>query len=406
MSISSPNLSRKFPRVCVVGLGYIGLPTAAVLAQAGFDVHGVDINSKAVEIINSGKIHIVEPDLLELVSSVVKNKKLVASLKPEVCEVYIIAVPTPFYHESKKPNIEYVLSATRSIANLIKPGDLIILESTSPVGTTEKMADLLSSLGVDINKIFIAHCPERVLPGKILYELVHNDRIVGGINPISTEKACAFYKVFVKGEVLQTNARTAELCKLSENAYRDVNIAFANELSMVCEDLNIDVWELRKLANHHPRVNILEPGCGVGGHCIAVDPWFIVDASDRAKLIKTAREQNLAKTDWVISKLKLEIEKIKNLNLRNNIKQDISVACLGASFKPNIDDTRESPAKIIIDALKDLGVNVLVVEPNLSDLDGYELMGLDQALEQADISVKLVSHREFEGVSCDIEAVG
>ncbi len=397
------------PSVCVVGLGYIGLPTAAVLAQAGFDVHGVDINSKAVEIINAGKIHIVEPDLLALVSEVVKNKKLVASLKPEVCDIYIIAVPTPFYHESeggnKKPNIEYVLSATQSIANLIKPGDLIILESTSPVGTTEKMADLLESLGVDINKIYLAHCPERVLPGKILYELVHNDRIVGGINPESTEKACEFYQIFVKGEVLKTNARTAELCKLSENAYRDVNIAFANELSMVCEDLKIDVWELRKLANHHPRVNILEPGCGVGGHCIAVDPWFIVDASDKAKLIKTAREQNLAKTDWVINKLKLEIEKIKNLNLKNN-KNNISVACLGASFKPNIDDTRESPAKIIIDAMKDLGVNVLVVEPNLNFLEGYELVGLEQALSQADISVKLVSHREFEGVSCDIEAVG
>ncbi len=392
--------SRKFSRVCILGLGYIGLPTAAVLAKAGFEIHGVDINPEVIKIINSGRIHIIEPDLLEAVSEAVKTKKLKAALKPEISDVYIIAVPTPFYHESKKPNIEYVLSATESIANLIKPGDLVILESTSPVGTTEKMADLLKSKGVDINQIFIAHCPERVLPGQILHELVHNDRIVGGINSQATDLAAEFYEKFVKGKILKTNARTAELCKLSENAYRDVNIAFANELSMVCEDLNIDIWELRELANHHPRVNILQPGCGVGGHCIAVDPWFIVDASDKAKLIKTAREQNLAKTDWVIQKLEAQIKKLAKPN------KDISIACLGASFKPNIDDIRESPAKFIIDAVKSLGVKTLVVEPNLENLDGYELVGLTQALNQADISIKLVSHREFEGVVCDIETVG
>ena len=291
-------------RVCVVGLGYIGLPTAALLASKGCKVHGVDVIKNVVDTINQGKIHIVEPELDKFVKEAVESGNLKADTKPNFADVFIIAVPTPF-HKGFIPNIDYVISAAESIAPYIKDGNIVVLESTSPVGTTEKIGEILKNKGVDISKIYIAHCPERVLPGKIMKEIVQNDRIVGGITQISTKKVAEFYKEFVDGEVLQTDSKTAEMSKLTENSFRDVNIAFANELSILCDKFGINVWELISLANRHPRVNILSPGCGVGGHCIAVDPWFIVHAGGNdAKLIKTAREVNNYKMQWVVKKNK------------------------------------------------------------------------------------------------------
>ena len=291
-------------RVCVVGLGYIGLPTAALLASKGCKVHGVDVIKNVVDTINQGKIHIVEPELDKFVKEAVESGNLKADTKPNFADVFIIAVPTPF-HKGFIPNIDYVISAAESIAPYIKDGNIVVLESTSPVGTTEKIGEILKNKGVDISKIYIAHCPERVLPGKIMKEIVQNDRIVGGITQISTKKVAEFYKEFVDGEVLQTDSKTAEMSKLTENSFRDVNIAFANELSILCDKFGINVWELISLANRHPRVNILSPGCGVGGHCIAVDPWFIVHAGGNdAKLIKTAREVNNYKIQWVVKKIK------------------------------------------------------------------------------------------------------
>jgi nucleotide sugar dehydrogenase len=284
-------------KICIVGLGYIGLPSAALLANRGYQVQGVDVSSEVVDTINQGEIHIVEPELDSFVCSAVNSGKLTASLKPEPADIFILAVPTPF-HEGFVPNIDYVLDATRSIAPVVKAGDLVILESTSPVGTTEKVADVLREAGVDIEAVHIAHCPERVLPGHIMRELVENDRIVGGMTPVASEKVAEFYRTFVSGEVLVTTARTAEMAKLTENSFRDVNIAFANELSLLCDKFSIDVWELIRLANRHPRVNILQPGTGVGGHCIAVDPWFIVhEGGDDAQLIRTGREVNTRKTE-------------------------------------------------------------------------------------------------------------
>jgi UDP-N-acetyl-D-mannosaminuronic acid dehydrogenase len=281
----------KNKKICVMGLGYIGLPTSALLASKGYEVYGVDINQKVVDIINKGEIHIVEPELDTFVKAAVKSGKLKADTKPTYADIFIIAVPTPFYKESFSPNIEYVIAATKSIAPYIKEGNIVILESTSPVGTTEKVEEVLKNEGVDTSKIYIAHCPERVLPGQIMRELVENDRVVGGLTKEATKRIAEFYREFIQGEVLETDAKTAEMSKLTENSFRDVNIAFANELSMLCDKFGIDVWELIELANRHPRVNILKPGAGVGGHCIAVDPWFIVHSGgDRAKLIKTARE--------------------------------------------------------------------------------------------------------------------
>lgn len=393
-------MTRLNKKVCIVGLGYIGLPTAAVLADKGFLVHGVDVNEKAVNLINNGEVHIYEPDLERVVKKVVTAGNLSADIEPIKADVYILAVPTPF-KENHKPDLAYVESATRSIIPYIEPGNLIILESTSPIGTTEKIVEFILNERTDLsidekksNQIYVSHCPERVLPGKILKELIENDRIVGGINKISTQKTAEFYESFVDGKVLQTNAKTAELSKLTENSYRDVNIAFANELSMICDDLDIDVWELIKLANHHPRVNILQPGPGVGGHCIAVDPWFIVDASpDKAHLIHAARNVNDSKPYFVIEKVKEAIGDSVNSK----------IACLGLSFKANIDDLRESPALEIVKELAEIcNSTIYVAEPHITELPSslrtknIELMKTEDAIEKADILVLLVDHDYFK----------
>jgi UDP-N-acetyl-D-mannosaminuronic acid dehydrogenase len=394
--------------VVMMGLGYIGLPTAALLANRGYKVHGVDIDKRAVDIINQGKIHIVEPELDTFVQAAVGSGMLSAHLKPVEAEVFIVAVPTPFHHDklnpvtnSPVPNIDYVLNATKAIAPYIRKGNLILLESTSPVGTTEKTTEALASEGVNIDEVFIAHSPERVLPGHIMRELVENDRVVGGVNEKSTKAAAEFYRTFVDGEVLETNAKTAEMAKLTENSFRDVNIAFANELSMLCDDANIDVKELIALANRHPRVNILNPGCGVGGHCISVDPWFIVDsASGKAKLIEQARRTNDYKADWVIEKIKNAALLFENEKGRKPI-----IACMGLAFKPDIDDLRESPALYITKGLIKSGMDVLAVEPNIKSFQDFDICQADYAVEKADIIVILVAHKEFKLLTLTVEQV-
>ncbi|MEA3450299.1 MAG: UDP-N-acetyl-D-mannosamine dehydrogenase [Bacteroidota bacterium] len=394
--------------ICVIGLGYIGLPTAALLANRGYQVHGVDINQNTIDTINRGEIHIVEVGLDAFVHSAVKSGHLKADTKPNLADVFIIAVPTPFHpHEETEipePNIDYVISATKAIAPYVQEGNIVILESTSPVGTTDKVAEVLketrselfsddnSAFDIRHSKLFISHCPERVLPGRIMVELVENDRIIGGIDDASTNATVAFYKTFVEGELLKTDAKTAEMTKLTENSFRDVNIAFANELSMICDKSGINVRELIRLANHHPRVNILQPGTGVGGHCIAVDPWFIVSQDkENSKIIKVAREINNYKTDWVI-------EKIINMALEwklNNSKIP-TVALMGLAFKPNIDDLREAPAvKVAESLLKNNNMNLLLVEPNLEFSDKFDLVSIEVAQQEADIIVYLVSHDEF-----------
>ena len=383
-------------KICVIGLGYIGLPTSALLANKGYDVHGVDVVESTVDTINRGKIHIVEPELDLFVQVAVKSEKLKASLKPVESDVFIIAVPTPF-HKGFVPNIDYVISATKSIVPYLKEGNIIILESTSPVGTTHKIEEILKDKGVDTSKLYIAHCPERVLPGQIMRELVANDRIVGGITPQATQKTVEFYKTFVEGEVLSTDAKTAEMAKLTENSFRDVNIAFANELSILCDKFDINVWELIKLTNRHPRVNVLQPGAGVGGHCIAVDPWFIVHAGgDDAKIIRTAREVNSYKTEWVI-------EKIKNIALLFEKKngRKAKIACMGLAFKPNIDDLRESPALYITRQLIASDLDILAVEPNIETFSEFEIVNYREAIERADIVAFLVGHKEFKGLPID-----
>ncbi len=380
-------------KVCVVGLGYIGLPTAALLASTGFSVIGVDLNAHAVETINQGRIHIVEPDLDAYVRSAVAAGRLKAYAEPQTADIYMICVPTPFHAGDgiPQPNIDYVLAATGSISRLVKPDDLVILESTSPVGTTRKMAEVLSQAGVDMSQVHVAYCPERVLPGKIMTELVENDRVVGGLTPEATKAVSAFYKTFVRGAVLETDAATAEMCKLTENSYRDVNIAFANELSLLCAKSGINVWQLIKLANRHPRVNILQPGTGVGGHCIAVDPWFIV-ASDpeNARIIRTAREVNNYKTEWVIDQIKIAVA---DASARTGRKP--KVVCLGLAFKPDIDDLRESPAVHVASALQAQGYDVVAVEPNIQSHDKFALATLEDALQAADVVAVLVKHRQF-----------
>lgn len=380
-------------KVCVVGLGYIGLPTAALLASNGFNVVGVDLNAHAVETINQGRIHIVEPDLDAFVRSAVTAKRLTAFTTPQSGDIYMICVPTPF-HEGEgipQPNIDYVLAATRSIAGFVKPGDLVILESTSPVGTTGQMEAVLRDAGVDVTQIHMAYCPERVLPGKIMTELVENDRVVGGLTPEATKAVAAFYKTFVRGAVLETDAKTAEMCKLTENSFRDVNIAFANELSMLCANSGINVWNLIALANRHPRVNILQPGAGVGGHCIAVDPWFIVAGDpDTARIIRTAREVNNHKTEWAIDQIKIAVA---DASARTGRKP--KVACLGLAFKPDIDDLRESPAVHIASQLLAQGFDVIAVEPNIESHDLFTLVSLNDALATADVFAVLVKHRSF-----------
>ena len=375
-------------RITVIGLGYIGLPTAALLASNGYSVNGMDINDHAVNTINEGKIHIVEPDLDLFVRSSVASGKLKAHTNVIAGDVYIICVPTPFHenYEIPTPNIDYVLEAIESICPHLKKGDIVILESTSPVGTTEIIRDIIDKNGINTSEIFIAYCPERVLPGKIMIELVKNPRVIGGINSESTKAVSSFYKTFVEGEILETEAKTAEMCKLTENSFRDVNIAFANELSVLCDNAGIDVWDLIKLANHHPRVNILQPGTGVGGHCIAVDPWFIVSKDPKnSQLIKAARTINDSKPDWVISKIKTIAD----------FKGTKKVACLGLAFKPNIDDLRESPAAKVVDSLQEQGFAVSCVEPNIDHHESYKLIDINEAIDNFDIIVVLVKHNEF-----------
>jgi UDP-N-acetyl-D-mannosaminuronic acid dehydrogenase len=375
-----------------MGLGYIGLPTAAIAASKGIDVVGVDINPAVVETINQGKIHIVEPELDKVVKEAVEKKQLRATLKPEEADVFLIVVPTPF-KRNHRADITYVENATRSVIPFLREGNLFIIESTSPVKTTEKMAAIIFKERPELkDKIYVAYCPERVLPGNVIYELENNDRIIGGLNPASSEKAAIFYSHFVKGALHQTHSRTAEMCKLTENSSRDVQIAFANELSIICEQNGINVWELIELANKHPRVNILQPGCGVGGHCIAVDPWFIVsDYPEQANIIKQARETNDYKADWCAKKV---IETCHTFEMQNN--REPVVACMGLAFKPNIDDLRESPAKYITSRiLSEARAEVLVVEPNIVTHKTFSLVNYNDAYQQADIIVWLVRHKEF-----------
>lgn len=388
------------PSVCIIGLGYIGLPTAALIASKQISVCGTDISSKVVDTINEGKIHIVEPDLDGLVKSVVDKGFLRASLEPCAADVFMVAVPTPLIEEcgdSKDsfgylPEMKYVMSAADSILPYLREGNLVILESTSPVGSTEKIAERVFGKRPELKgKINFAYCPERVLPGRIIYELEHNDRVIGGIDKGSTEKASVFYSLFVKGDLHKTNARIAEMCKLVENAYRDVNIAFANELSMICDEAGINTYELIRLSNKHPRVNILQPGPGVGGHCIAVDPWFIVhDFAENARLIKTSREVNLKKTDWVIQQIENNIEKFRQENGR-----EPRIVCMGLAYKPDVDDLRESPALRIAQNLYSRGYKVAADEPNLAE---YEDLPLADICEDTafDIYICLVMHSKYK----------
>ena len=380
-------------KVTVIGLGYIGLPTAALLANSGFDVEGFDISESVVSTINKGKIHIIENDLEDLVFQVVQNNSLRAVNKVNISDVYIICVPTPLLDDEGMPfpDITYIESAIKNISSLVKPGDIIILESTSPVGTTQKIKDLLDSLNVDTSDISIAYCPERVLPGNILYELIHNDRVVGGIDEFSTDKAVNFYKKFVKGSIFPTTSKTAEMCKLTENSFRDVNIAFANELSIICQENNINVWELIEIANKHPRVNILQPGSGVGGHCIAVDPWFIVAKNPTSStLIKTAREVNNHKPLWIKDADLYEKNRLNSL-----LKKEIYIGILGISFKPDIDDLRESPALEIANLLKKEYKKIFVCEPNISEHEDIEITSFDETIDKCDLLVVLQKHSVF-----------
>lgn len=381
----------KNKKVCVIGMGYIGLPTSVMLSMNGYNVNGVDVNNDVISSVNKGESHIVEPGLEDQLTKVVKNGLLSASSSPEISDVYIICVPTPIgfdLNNKPSPDINYVINALHSIKSLLKDGDLLILESTSPVGTTELIASTLEKEAIDISNIAIAYCPERVLPGNIMHELIHNDRTVGGVNNFSTKRVSKFYKEFIKGEVVETKSKIAELCKLSENSFRDVNIAFANELSMFCDSKDIDVYELIELANRHPRVNILQPGIGVGGHCIAVDPWFIV-ASDakNSRIIKTAREINLYKTDFIINKIR------EAINDPLNSKKTISI--FGLAYKPDIDDLRESPAIKIVNELYQEYDNLNVVEPNIDNHPVFKLISAEKAIEDSELLIFLVKHKEF-----------
>ena len=401
-----------FETISVIGLGYIGLPTAAMFASRKKKVIGVDVNQKAVDTINRGEIHIVEPELDIIVRSVVKDGYLKAVTSPEPADAFLIAVPTPFKSngsEIPEPELGYIERAAKAIAPVLKKGDLVILESTSPVGATEQMAEWLASSRPDLSfpqqvgenaDVSVAHCPERVLPGHVVRELVENDRVIGGMSNKCSERAIELYQTFVEGECVKTNARTAEMAKLTENSCRDVQIAFANELSLICDELNIDVWEHISLANRHPRINILQPGPGVGGHCIAVDPWFIVSKTpELSKLIHTARVVNDSKPDWVIHKVKDSIFNLLQENPDKTASQ-ITIACFGLAFKANIDDLRESPAMNIATGIARLhSGKVLAVEPNIRELPpaiNLDLVSHESALDVADIMVLLVDHREFK----------
>lgn len=414
-----------FETISMIGLGYIGLPTATLFASRQKKVIGVDVSQHAVDTINQGKIHIVEPELEDLVKAAVSEGWLRATTQPEAADAFLIAVPTPFKN-GHQPDLGYIEAATKAIAPVLQKGNLVVLESTSPVGATEQMAAWLAQARPDLTfpqqagedaDVQVAHCPERVLPGQVVRELVTNDRVIGGMTRKASDMAVALYKTFVEGECIVTNARTAEMCKLTENSFRDVNIAFANELSMICDKLSINVWELIALANRHPRVNILQPGAGVGGHCIAVDPWFIVDTTpDEARIIRTAREVNDYKPHWVLEKVKTAILDAM-AQKPGSTMADIKVACMGLAFKPDIDDLRESPSLEIVKKLEGLECEVLCVEPHIESLpQGFKkakLFSLEQALRSADIVCVLVKHTNFienleliRGKNSIIDAVG
>lgn len=396
-------------KISIVGLGYIGIPTSVFFARNGVEVVGIDVNEKQVEMLNRGEISIVEPGLQEMVKDVVDKKMFRATLTPEPVDAFIISVPTPF-KENYEPDLSYIHSAAKNIAPVLQKGNLVVLESTSPVGATEQLAKWLQESREDLKiavendedcDIYVAYCPERMIPGNV-FELVENDRILGGINNVSTEKAKELYSKIAKGELILTNARTAEMSKLTENSFRDVNIAFANELSIICDKLNINVQELISLANHHPRVNILQPGCGVGGHCIAVDPWFIVNKTpNEAKLIRQAREVNDYKPQFVIEKVEKAIKELK--------KENPSITCFGLAFKPNIDDLRESPALKITQKLAEKYENVLAVEPNIKVLPeklknkNIKLVSLEEGLK-SDVLLLLVEHKEFKSIKPELSA--
>ena len=408
-----------FNTISVIGLGYIGLPTAAMIASKNRKVIGVDVNEKVVNTINAGNIHIIEPGLKEIVKEAVNGQFLKSTTSIEPSDAFIIAVPTPFLSDKEddstpEPDLSFIKAATESIAKVLKKGNLVILESTSPVGTTEKISEWLSEARPDLtfphleganSDIRISYCPERVLPGKVISELVENDRIIGGITESCSNAAIELYEIFVSGKCITTNSRTAEMAKLTENSYRDVNIAFANELSIICDKLNIDVWELIGLANRHPRVDILQPGPGVGGHCIAVDPWFIVHKTrNESKLIATARQVNDYKPEWVIEKVKIAVAEFLSINKNKSIS-DITISCFGLAFKPDIDDLRESPALNITKELTLLNFRkVLAVEPNISMLpksisSNIDFVTISNGLKQSDICLLLVDHSEFKSIS-------
>ena len=382
-----------------MGLGYIGLPTAIIAAQHGIKIIGVDINPKVVDMTNQGKLHIIEPGMQELLQEVVADGRLKASTIPEESDAYFIVVPTPFKGDHE-PDISYVEAASRTVIPFLKEGDLFVIESTSPVGTTDKIQNIIFTLRPELkDKIYIAYCPERVLPGNVIYELIHNDRVIGGMNDDSTDKAIDFYSRFVQGNLHRTNCKTAEMCKLTENSSRDVQIAFANELSLICDKADINVWELINLANKHPRVNILQPGCGVGGHCIAVDPYFITaDFPMESKIIATARNINNYKTFWCAEKVQNAMLKFELENHRKPI-----VAMMGLAFKPDIDDLREAPAKYITSKVMQScnNADVIVVEPNVQEHNVFKLTDYKEAYSKADIVVFLVAHTPFKSLPYD-----
>ena len=381
-------------KACFIGLGYIGLPTAIIAAKSGIEVIGVDTNPTIVRETNAGHLHIVEPGLEDLLQNVIETGNFKAYQAPQESDVYLIVVPTPFKNINHEPDISFVEKATKDVVPLLKEGDLYVIESTSPIGTTEKMAEVIFAMRPELKgKIYIAYCPERVLPGNIIHELVNNDRVIGGLDEASTEKAKEFYQYFVKGQLHSTNCRTAEMCKLTENASRDVQIAFANELSLICDRAGINVWELIELANKHPRVNILQPGCGVGGHCIAVDPYFISSKFPaEARIINLARDVNNQKAMWCAEKIR---RKMVEYELERHTAP--TVAMMGLAFKPNIDDLRESPAKLITSKVLQScnNGNVMVVEPNITEHNVFKLTDYKVAYEKADIVVFLVNHKEF-----------
>jgi UDP-N-acetyl-D-mannosaminuronic acid dehydrogenase len=375
--------------VCIFGLGYIGLPTAALLADAGFSVTGIDINQNIIKTINNCETHIVEPGLNEVLISAIKKKNLIAQFETVVSDIYMICVPTPLIQEAgvNNPDLRYVENAAKEISKFIKTGDLVILESTSPVGTTKMIEDILLQSGLNKSEFFIAYCPERVLPGNAIKELITNDRIVGGRSNKSAKMAADFYRLFVTGEIYETNAETAEMCKLAENSFRDVNLAFANELSMLSDKNGVDIWKLIELANKHPRVNILQPGTGVGGHCIAVDPWFLISKNtENSQLMKVARQVNHKKVDWVVKQI------IKNTDA-SKLNSKITIACLGLTFKADIDDMRGSPALEVYNKLRELGYNLMCIEPNIDNVPNNAT--LEEITTNADVIAVLVKHKEF-----------